>query len=300
MLNFGKKYPDYLEIVGKRGVVIRLGPMHLTIIAERRGAPLINEARRAAQVAVRLLEIVARHKSVLKKTISEIPRSNSLPKVVEEAIDACQLTHDKTLTPMAAVAGSIADVVADTLMEAGATKIVVNNGGDIAIRLEGDEYVKVGVAPTAGVYTHVIEVSADSGIGGIATSGLGGMGFTKGIASAATTLAKKASLADASSTVVGNATFSEGVKVIRCPAKLLDPDSDIADQEVTVKVGKISALSAIRAVKNGLKAANGLIEAGVLKGAVIFVDKYVGMTPKNLPVKPLTEKIDQYYRKITG
>lgn len=284
-MNFGKEYSDYFEIVGKKGVSIRLGPMHLTIIVERKGIPLIGEARRGAKIAVELLECAARHKSILKKNAFEILHSDCLPKVVSEAVEACRLMPDKTLTPTAAIAGAIADVVADAIVEAGASKVIVDNGGDIAIRLHEGESVKVGIAPIKYVCTHIIEVTADSGIGGIATSGLGGVGFTKGIATAATALAKKASIADASSTAVGNATFIRGVRAFRCRAKLLDPDSDISDQEVTLRVGEVSKLSAVRAIENGLKVADKLMKNGILKGAIIFVDKYVGMVPKNIASK---------------
>jgi ApbE superfamily uncharacterized protein (UPF0280 family) len=290
MSSSGKKYSDYSEVVGRRGVAIRLGPMRMTIIAERRGTPLINEAKRGAHIAVKLLEIAARYKNLLAKNVLQIQHVNSLPKVVKECISACRLVQDRTLTPMAAIAGSIADIVADVMVEAGATKVVVDNGGEIAIRLEEGEYVRVGIVPTtAGICTHVIEVTADSGIGGIATSGFGGRGFTKGIASAATTLAKRASLADAAATVVGNATFSKGVKAICGPARLLDPASDIREHQVVLKVSEIPRSSAIGAIKNGLKAAKKLIEAGVLKGSIIVVNEYSGMIPEDLPIRPVTK-----------
>jgi len=281
-LNFARKYNDYLEIVGKRGVIIRLGPMHLTIIAERNGVPLIDEARKGARIAVRLLEDVAKHKRILKKNVFEITSENRFPRVIRESIKACRLTCDESLTPMAAIPGAIADIVADAIREMGATKVVVDNGGDIAIRLEGCESVKVGIAPRAKICTHVIEATTSNGIGGIATSGLGGMGFTKGVASAATTIAEKASLADASSTVIGNSTFCEEIEVIKCPANVLDPDSDIGNQAVTLKVGKISKLSAIRAISNGLKVARRLMNTGMIKGAVVFVGEKVGMVPSGI------------------
>jgi hypothetical protein len=253
--------------------------MHLTIIAERNGVPLIDEAKRGARIAVRLLENVARRKRILKKGVFEITFENRFPGVIRESIEACRLTCDETLTPTAAIAGAIADVVADAVREMGATKVVVDNGGDIAIRLEGCESVKVGIAPRTNVCTHVVEVTAGNGIGGIATSGLGGVGFTKGVASAATTIAERASLADASSTVIGNSTFCEGIEVIHCPANVLDPDSDMGNQAVTLKVGKISKSSAICAIKNGLKTAKRLMKTGMIKGAIVFVGEEVGMVP---------------------
>jgi hypothetical protein len=51
--------------------------------------------------------------------------------------------RDPNCTPLAAVAGATADMVADFLLETGATNIVVNNGGDISIRLREGERQKL-------------------------------------------------------------------------------------------------------------------------------------------------------------
>ena len=60
-------------------------------------------------------------------------------------IRACKKMEARDLTPLAAVAGASSDVVADFLIAKGGTKIIVDNGGDIAIRLKGDEQARVGI-----------------------------------------------------------------------------------------------------------------------------------------------------------
>lgn len=253
--------------------------MHLTILAEKDGTPLIEEAKKGARIAVKLLETAAKYKGILKKRVSEITCIDDLPKVIKEAIMACKLIEDEsseTLTPLAAISGSISDIVADALWEkTDATRVIVDNGGDIAIRLESGHAVNIGIAAQGNINCKVV-ITHRSGVGGVATSGLGGMGFTKGIASAATVFATSASIADAASTVVGNSTFFEGVKAIRCPACAVDPDSDLGNQLITLKVNHLSEEESLKAIGNGLSMVKKLMKTEKLKGAIIIVGNNIG------------------------
>jgi len=147
---------------------------------------------------------------------------------------------DEDLTPMAAVAGTIADEVADFLFEHGMTKVVVDNGGDVAVRADREEPITVGIRPDVSDHavSYVIGLDPDLHSHGVATSGLGGRSLTRGIASAATVVARTASLADAAATAVANASFLEDEQVWRRPAEELDPYTDIAGLDITVKVGR--------------------------------------------------------------
>ena len=110
---------------------------------------------------------------------------------------------------MAAVAGTIADATADFLAESGLTRVIVNNGGDVAVRLAEGEKVSVGIRPDVNRprVSHRLLLAPEMDIGGVCTSGLGGRSFTRGIASAATVFANRAAIADAAATAVANATF---------------------------------------------------------------------------------------------
>ena len=63
--------------------------------------------------------------------------------LAESMVESVQALCEKDLTPMAAVAGTIADGVADFLFDRGMTKVVVDNGGDIAARCKEGESVRV-------------------------------------------------------------------------------------------------------------------------------------------------------------
>jgi ApbE superfamily uncharacterized protein (UPF0280 family) len=142
---------------------------------------------------------------------------------------------------MAAVAGTIADRTADWLVGQGASKVFVNNGGDIAIRLASEETIKVGIMPRIGAssYSYCVQIACADGIGGIATSGVGGRSFTRGIADSVTVLAGSCAVADAYATFLANASYIEHPEVIQVLAGTLDPNSDIADLLVSTKVGKL-------------------------------------------------------------
>ena len=195
-------------------------------------------------------------------------------------IDSTRKTGESDLTPLAAVAGAGADVVADFLFDRGATRVIVDNGGDIALRLREGESARVGLktAIDAGNMAYVIPIEAEMGVGGIATSGLGGRSFTKGIASAATVLAEDASLADAAATVLGNFTNVEDPRIARALAEALYPETDLAGEWVTTQVGALPPERLEEALQNGLRKAQALCEKGLIKGALIAVKQKVTWT----------------------
>ncbi|HZJ90213.1 MAG TPA: hypothetical protein VFC89_00950, partial [Oscillospiraceae bacterium] len=149
---------------------------------------------------------------------------------------------DPQLTPMAAVAGAIAQETADWLYEQGASRVIINNGGDIALRLSAGEVARLGIISDldSGAVDRIMTITAESGIGGIATSGLGGRGFTRGIANALTVFSPDALLADALATQLANQTYVKSEKVSTVKAGEIDPFSDIAELDVVVEVGHLS------------------------------------------------------------
>jgi ApbE superfamily uncharacterized protein (UPF0280 family) len=122
------------------------------------------------------------------------------------------------------------------------------------------------------------------GIGGVATSGLGGRSFTKGIASAATVLSQSASLADAAATVIGNSTHVEDPSIKRSLAERIYPDTDIAGEWVTTEVGKLSQEKIEEALRNGLSKADSICQKGFIKAALVAVKDRVVWTESMGPV----------------
>jgi ApbE superfamily uncharacterized protein (UPF0280 family) len=160
------------------------------------------------------------------------------------------------------------------------TKVVVDNGGDIAIRLHGDESVTVGLRPevTEQRISHVIALGPDRSSWGVATSGVGGRSLTRGVATAATTIAADASLADAAATAVANASYVEDEQVTQRLAQELDPYTDIAGLPVTVKVGPLTEEKKTQALTRAIRKAEQLIERNVILGALVAVQGRIAMT----------------------
>jgi ApbE superfamily uncharacterized protein (UPF0280 family) len=178
------------------------------------------------------------------------------------------------------VAGTASDVVADSMFSKGGTKIIVDNGGDIAIRLREGEVARVGVKTEidANQPDYLISIDSAMGIGGVATSGLGGRSFTKGIASAATVLSQTASLSDAAATVIGNFTNAEDPNIVRSLAERIYPDTDIVGEWVTIRAGKLSQEKIGEALNRGLSKAYSIRRKGLINGALIALQGEVVWT----------------------
>ena len=110
------------------------------------------------------------------------------------------------------------------------------------------------------------------------TSGLGGRSLTRGVASAATVIAETASMADAAATAIANASFVEDEQVIQRPAEEIDPETDIAELPVTIKVGPLSEETKAMAVSKAIERAEQLIEKDIILGAYVAVQGKVAMT----------------------
>ena len=252
-------------------VLVDYGPMHMFISAFENKKPLIKLAEEGAHFAMKVLEDLAKFLSVIKKKSQVLEIEEDFPDVVRRMIEATKKMGEPDLTPLAAVAGTASDVVADFMFSRGGTKIIVDNGGDIAIRLREGEVARVGIKTEidAKQPTYLISIDSTMGIGGVATSGLGGRSFTKGIASAATVLSQKAAFSDAAATVIGNFTNIEDQEVSRSLAEKIYPDTDIAGEWITVKVGRLCEEKIEKALTNGLSKANSICEKGLIKGAFI-------------------------------
>lgn len=262
---------------------MELGPMRLNLLAETGGKPDLKAALKGAEAAVQALYEISRFWDRLRKPAVEV-KAEGLPKPVRLMVEACRRVEGEALTPMAAVAGAISDLAVEAASREGAEKVLAENRGDIAVKLSRGAKATIGVKAWAGAEgcAFTIQLEGENPIGGIATSGLGGMGLTKGIATAAVALAPTGALADACSTSLGNATKAEDAPVLRRPAEELDPLTDLKGQLVTYRVGKLTSEHKRKAVENGLKKALDLLEKGVLLGAIIVVEDVYGMIPEGV------------------
>jgi hypothetical protein len=122
---------------------------------------------------------------------------------------------------MAAVAGAIAEVALLAMVKEGAKHAIVDNGGDIALRLR--EETTIGIYPGASMFQgYGYLVPPTSGSYGICTSsGTVGPSISLGIADAATVFADDVALADACATALGNLVVATDEDLLEDAVKLI-------------------------------------------------------------------------------
>jgi uncharacterized protein len=194
-------------------------------------------------------------------------------------------------TPMVAVAGAVADeICAAATATENLDRLVVNNGGDIALYLSPETEVRVGLVagdPVVARPIGVLRLAASEPVRGVATSGWRGRSWSFGIADSATVLAASAATADAGATFVANAVnLPDHREIQRRPAVEVDDNSDLGARLVTVAVGHLSDDEADAALTSGIDQANTLVEAGMIRGAVITLRGRM-MTAGRVQIEPL-------------
>ncbi|MCF8107332.1 MAG: hypothetical protein K9K64_17780, partial [Desulfohalobiaceae bacterium] len=248
------------------------GPMRLRIQAWKEGRPRIEPAKRAAEEAFGFLERIAAQREILSRPALSIQED------LTDELAVCMqkstlLIGDADLTPMAAVAGTMADAVADRLCEQDLDRIIVENGGDLSIRLAGKEDVQIGLRPRveSSHISHILRLESEQPSWGVTTSGFGGRSLTRGIASAVICVTDRAGVADAASTAIANACRLDDEKIIQVPAETLVPDTDIPGIPVTLSLGDLSPETWQAAGRKGSARAGQLIEQGILQGTAIYI-----------------------------
>jgi len=253
------------------------GPIDLVL--EAWGEPMdVAASHEQATTAFRdVLPALVAELPILREPLGEVEPSLTGP-VAHRMLAACWPHRHGFITPMAAVAGAVADhILAAMLAGRRLTRAYVNDGGDIALHLSPGERLVCGLVPdvAAPVIEGKVEVTHDMPVRGIATSGAatrgsGGRSFSFGIADAVTVLARDAAAADAAATVIANAVdLPDHPAVVRRPAADIDPDSDLGDRHVTLAVGNLEASEIDAALAAGLQTAEGLRESGLIYGAVL-------------------------------
>lgn len=214
----------------------------------------------------------------LRRPMSERPVVKG--PIARRMVEACIPFADRFVTPMAAVAGAVAeDLLAAMLTAAPLSKAFVNDGGDIAIHLAPGETMDIGVAAdfsrgTVPAPNGSVTIRAADPIRGIATSGRQGRSFSLGIADSVTILARDAATADVAATLVGNAVDIDAASIVRKPARTLDPDSDLRDRLVTVEVGRLTPSQIAMALARGRAQAEDYLRRGLIAGAAMTLQSH--------------------------
>jgi len=179
------------------------------------------------------------------------------------------------ITPMAAVAGAVAEEILTAMTNAARLdRAYVNDGGDIALHLAPGQHFIVGMVerPDRPSLFGTATLTADQPVRGIATSGWRGRSFSLGIADAVTVLADTAAMADAAATIIANAVDLPGHPAIsRVRACALAPDNDLGERLVTQAVGELTDREIAAALAAGVERARSLLTCSLIRAAALHL-----------------------------
>ena len=251
----------------------------------------------------------ARFAHVLDELVHELPllrlpvTDKMRPRgvVARRMWDACAAFAPTFITPMAAVAGSVAQELIAFYQRPGIERAWINNGGDIAVHLAPGQTARVGVyadlarfdwrdangfVDTDGQF----ELRADQPVRGVATSGWRGRSFSLGIADSVTVLAATAAQADAAATVIANAVDVDNEAIRRVPASERKDNSDLGDTLVTVDVPPLPPAQVRSALDTGAVCAR-VLQQGGLAWAALLVCQGQWRLVEPLCSKPLEARL---------
>jgi len=269
------------------------GPIDLVIAADARNRATVLDAYRAA--AERLEGLLAALVAELPALRARVGGARPLvPGPVAQRMAAAVWPHREVfITPMAAVAGSVADeILAAMTAAAPLARAYVNNGGDIAWHLAPGQSYRIGVVGdlAAPAIDATVMVDADHSCRGIATSGWRGRSLCLGIADAVTVLATSAALADAATKPIAMAINADHPAIRRMPARAVREDSDLGDLPVIVDVGPLPAALIAAALARGAATARGLQTRGLIHSAYLRLQGECRMIPPLCAGAALREK----------
>ena len=200
---------------------------------------------------------------------------------------------DIFVTPMAAVAGAVADEVLEAMLYEAKNpdpcleeiqRMYVNNGGDIAFWLNAGESFSIGVVDNPGIpeLNARVSLAYESPVRGIATSGWRGRSLSLGIADAVTVLAGSAATADAAATLIANDVNVYYPGILKRPASEVKDESDLGMLPVTVDVPPLPVDQISEALKRGAQTAGNFIRTGKIEAAYLSLQKQTLVVENNL------------------
>jgi hypothetical protein len=257
-----------------RRLYLHDGP--IDIVLEAFGSPAETEAayRAAADRFITVLDELCAELPNLRSQAG--PRAPQLhgPVALRMAAAVAPYADHWFITPMAAVAGAVAEeIIAAMTSAAHLDRAYVNDGGDIALHLEQGHFT-AGMAHTAedGSLFGSALLEATQPVRGIATSGWRGRSFSLGIADAVTVLADRAAMADAAATIIANEVNLPGhPNIQRIPACEIAPDSDLGNRLVTQAVGPLKSHEVDQALTAGVTTATTLLTEGLIRAAALHL-----------------------------
>jgi len=275
---------------GKR-LHLQHGPIDLVIEA----FGTVEEVKKAYEQAIKGFQLLL---ATLVEELTALKRPLGKRSCLLQGPVACRMLQatwphrHQFITPMAAVAGAVADEVLGYLTRGRQLeRAYVNNGGDIALYVGEKASLEVGIISRVSPVTMAGSVRIESKMlsRGIATSGFGGRSQSFGIADAVTVLAKNAAVADGAATLIANQVNVEDALILRQPATEVDDNSDLGNKLVTLEVGPLSREKIQEAISLGALEAWKMLEQNLIHGAAIFLGKekrFIGRAWQELRYQP--------------
>ena len=267
--------PQVRYLADGRRLHLQDGPIDLVVQAYGRDSEVDAAYRAAVQQFTGLLDTLCDELPELRRQANPdtTPLRGTVARRMHAAVAPFAAAH--FITPMAAVAGAVAQEILGAMTAAAALdRAYVNNGGDIALHLTSGTHFTVGLvdrpdlAAAGPIGTALIEPAHRAR--GVATSGRHGRSFSLGIADAVTVLAATAAEADAAATMIANAVDLPGhPAVTRVPACELQPDSDLGARLVTQDVAVLSRVETNVALDAGAAMADALMARGLIEAAAL-------------------------------
>jgi ApbE superfamily uncharacterized protein (UPF0280 family) len=270
------------------------GPIDLIIGVDADEDAALGAMRDCWTLFPTVLPALVAELGVLRRAVSR--RTVAHGPVARRMVRAC-VPHAELrfITPMAAVAGAVADELIGCFMRPGVRRAFINNGGDIAVHLTPGTDYRIGIlADLERAAGHrgadldrVFRLEHTMPVRGIATSGWRGRSFSLGIADSVTVLAADAAAADAAATLIANAVDCDHPGIVRAPADRLKDDTDLGSRLVTVQVPTLSAAAKALAVSRGRAEAERLGDCGCIHAAAIFLQGTTEVVmPRSAALRP--------------
>lgn len=269
------------------------GPIDLIIEAWGERSEVEAAYQQAEARLAGLLEVLVQELAPLRTPLGEATPLLRGP-VAKRMLAACWPHRARYITPMAAVAGAVADEILQAMLkQRDLPKAYVNNGGDIALHLTEDHALSLGVVNDADhpAIDATVRLDASMPVRGLATSGWRGRSQSLGIADAVTVFAADAAAADAAATMIANAVNVEHAAIRRRPARALRANSDLGELPVTVAVGALPAAARTEALAQGRECARELQRLGLIYAAYLALQGEVrALLPTAAPLAPAARR----------
>ncbi|MGB0629833.1 MAG: UPF0280 family protein [Alphaproteobacteria bacterium] len=271
-----------------RRLHLQHGPIDLVVEAFGDRQEIGAAYRQARSRLDGLLSELVEELAILRQPVRD-PRPGVSGSTAIRMLDAVWPHRDTFVTPMAAVAGSVADEIMAALVDGRSLdKAYINNSGDIAVHLTPGQSLRLGIVGQ--LYRPAIdgtaELTFDRPVRGVATSGWQGRSWSFGIADAVTVLAQNTAAADVAATLIANAVDTDHPAIEREPASDHDDQTDLGDRLVTTSVGALDAEAIETALGNGMETARRMKDAGLISAAVLVLKneiRAIGDVPAALP-----------------